>query len=281
MSENQSELPVRPSEPQPEPPAQAQPVALAEPPVEKPRRRGRIAAVAASALLTVAVLAGVGYTVVTVNGADRDAGAPVWKFPTTKADDRKKASAKGLSGVLVPYADGWKRGPDLGEFPADTQLGAARATALRKQALRGLPRSERKELEKLVDKQHIKGMAMRSYAKEAGSAFFTDTAVSVNITLSQMESPATVRRISTSQNRFFGALGIFRKGPKIKGHKTGQCFLPPKGADKHFDGMYCSAYQGDVLVTVTAQGVKPFDSEGVAELLADQLDRIGETGEAV
>ncbi|WP_458244545.1 hypothetical protein [Streptomyces sp. MAI_2237] len=256
-------------------------VAPPAPPARKPRNRGRIAAVAACALLAVAVVAGVGYTVVTVDGADRDAGAAVWKFPKPKAPERKEAPAKGLSGLLVAYGDGWKRGPDFGQFAADSELGAAQATALRKQSVRDLPRTERKQLEKLIDKEHVKGMAMRSYAKEAGSAFFTDTAVTVNITLSRMESPSVVRRLSNSQNAFFGSVDIFRKGPKIKGHTNAQCFLPPKGLDKHLDAMYCSAFQGNILVHVTASGVKPFDSQGVADLLADQLKRIGDPGEAV
>ncbi|WP_427166822.1 hypothetical protein ACQF4J_24850 [Streptomyces sp. C1-1] len=272
--------------PSPEPLAapSPEPVGSPESPAplaRKPRNRGRIAAVAASALLAAAVVAGVGYTVVTVDGADRDAGAAVWKFPEQKAPEAKKAPVKGLAGLLVAYGDGWKRGPDFGQFAADSELGAAQATALRKESLRDLPRTERKQLEKLIDKEHVKGMAMRSYAKEAGSAFFTDTAVTVNITLSRMESPAVVRRLSNSQNALFGSLDVFRKGPKVKGHSNAQCFLPPKSLDKHLDAMYCSAYQGNILVHVTANGVKPFDSKGVAELLADQLKRIGDPGEAV
>lgn len=248
---------------------------------KKPRNRGRIVAVAGSVLLAVTVVAGVGYTVVTVNGADRDAGAAVWKYPKSKPADAKPPSVKGLPGMLVAYGDGWKRGPDFGQFAADTQLSGAQATALRKESLRGLPRSERRELEKRIDKEHIRGMAMRSYVKEAGGSFFTDEAVAVNIVLSQMRSQSDVRRISKSQNAFFGALDIFRKGPAIKGHKEAACFLPPKGADKNFDAMYCSAYRGNILITVNADGVKPFDSKGVAELLKDQLDRIAEPGEAV
>ncbi|MER8006137.1 hypothetical protein [Streptomyces sp. NPDC094149] len=256
-------------------------VPFAEPAARKPRNRGRIAAVAASVLVVLGVVAGVGYTVVTVDGADRDAGAAVWKFPEQKAPEAKKAPVKGLAGLLVEYGDGWKRGPDFGQFAADSELGAAQATALRKESLRDLPRTERKQLEKLIDKEHVKGMAMRSYAKEAGSAFFTDTAVTVTITLSRMESPSVVRRLSNSQNALFDSLDFFRKGPKIKGHGNAQCFLPPKSLDKHLDAMYCSAYQGNILVHVTANGVKPFDSKGVAELLADQLKRIGDPGEAV
>ncbi|GAA2481038.1 hypothetical protein [Streptomyces longisporus] len=282
MSENVNEpvgqVPVEPVQPVEPTAASAQPAA----PAGKPRRRGRIVAVTGSALLAVAVAAGVGYTVVTVNGADRDAGAAVWKFPKQKsADGERKAPAKGLSGMLLTYTDGWKRGPDLGDFAADTELSGAQATALRKESLRNLPRTQRRQLEKLIDKQHIEGMAMRSYVKGAGSEFFSDTAVAVNIQLSQMKNRAAVRNISASQNEFLDRLDVFRKGPKIEGYKDAACFLPPKDSGEDLEAMFCSAYRGNVLVTLTADGVKPFDSKGIAQLLKDQLDRIAEPGEAV
>ncbi|MFF4802682.1 hypothetical protein ACFY1U_30440 [Streptomyces sp. NPDC001351] len=286
MSENVNEPaePVQPIQPVEPTPASGEPSGPAEPaaPVGKPRRRGRVVAVAGFTLLAVAVAAGVGYTAVTVNGADRDAGAAVWKFPKQKsAEGGKEARAKGLSGMLLTYTNGWKRGPDLGDFAADTELSGAQATALRKESLRNLPRTQRKQLEKLIDKQHIEGMAMRSYVREAGAAFFTDTAVSVNIQLSQMKNRAAVRNISASQNEFLDRLDVFRKGPKIEGYKDAACFLPPKDSHEDLEAMFCSAYRGNVLVTVTADGVKPFDAKGIAELLKDQLDRIAEPGEAV
>src|SRR5690242_18759757 len=150
-------MPVEPVQPVEPTAVSAEPAASAAP-ADGRRRRGRVVAVAGSVLLAVAVVAGVGYTVVTVNGADRDAGAAVWKFPKQKsADGEKKARAKGLSGMLLAYTDGWKRGPDLGNFAADTELSGAQATALRKESLRNLPRTQRRQLEKLIDKQHIEG----------------------------------------------------------------------------------------------------------------------------
>lgn len=289
MSENVNEpvepvepvMPVEPVQPVEPTAVSAEPAASAAP-ADGRRRRGRVVAVAGSVLLAVAVVAGVGYTVVTVNGADRDAGAAVWKFPKQKsADGEKKARAKGLSGMLLAYTDGWKRGPDLGNFAADTELSGAQATALRKESLRNLPRTQRRQLEKLIDKQHIEGMAMRSYVKGAGAEFFSDTAVAVNIQLSQMKNRAAVRNISTSQNEFFDRLDVFRKGPKIEGYKDAACFLPPKDSGEDLEAIFCSGYRGNVLVTVTADGVKPFDSKGIAELVKDQLDRIAEPGEAV
>ncbi|MFF4271211.1 hypothetical protein [Streptomyces sp. NPDC001536] len=251
-------------------------------PAKKPVRRGRIAAIAGSVLLTGAVVAGVGHTVVTVDGADRDAGAPRWKFPKAQADEVRAATAKGLAGVLVPYGtDGWNRGPDLAEFGSDAELSGAQATALRKESLSGLPRTQRRQLEKEIDKQRITGMAMRSYVSTTGSNASGKGASAVSITLSRMERRAAAKDISTSQNAFLDALDIFREGPKIKGFKNAKCFLPPKDADEDLDMMFCSAYQGDILISATADGVKSLDTKSIAMLLAEQLDRIAEPGEAV
>ncbi|WP_405931877.1 hypothetical protein [Streptomyces sp. NBC_00827] len=254
-------------------------------PAKKRVRRGRIAAIAGSVLLVGAVVGGAGYTVVTVQDADRDAGAPTWKFPKAAKDDAKTAkAASGLAAMLVPY-DGtsWSRGPDIAEFGADVSLSGGQATALRKESLRDLPRSQRRELEKQIDKEPTKGMAMRSYLHtEDGtdSVLASDSVYTVTIVLAQMDKSA-VRDLSTFQNELLDALDIFRKGPKIEGHKNAQCFLPPKDAEEKLEMMVCSAYQGDVLVSATAYGVKPLDTKGVAALLREQLDRIAEPGEAV
>lgn len=279
---------------QPEPAAEPTPVApgLDAAPVGAPFPgptgknavlRRRIAAVAGSLSLVGAVVAGVGFTVVTVGDADRDAGAPVWEFPKGAVEEEKAATAQGLAGLFVPYGtDGWTRGPDLGEYGSDARLSGAQAAALRKKPLSDLPRTQRRQLEKEIDRQRLTGMAMRSYLNSEASAYDKDEETyTVSIELAQMESKAAVKDISTFQRELLDDLEIFREGPEIKGHKNAACFLPPKDADTELDTMYCSAYQGDVLVTATADGAAPLDTKGVARLLREQLDRIADPGEAV
>ncbi|MFF3144854.1 hypothetical protein ACFVRU_24825, partial [Streptomyces sp. NPDC057927] len=170
-----SEQPVQEPAPEPATPEPATPEPAAPEPIDpesidpesidpvkkpkKPLRRGRIAAVAGSVLLVAAVLGGAGYTVVTVQDADRDPGAPSWTFPVPAPNDAKTAkTASGLAAMLVPYGtEGSSRGPDIGEFGSDASLSGPEATALRKEALRDLPRSQRRELEKRIDKQRTKG----------------------------------------------------------------------------------------------------------------------------
>ncbi|WP_327429806.1 hypothetical protein [Streptomyces sp. NBC_01236] len=255
-------------------------------PAKKPVRRGRIAAIAGSVLLVGAVIGGTGYTVVTVQDADRDAGAPVWKFPKAAKKDAKTAkAASGLAAMLVPYeTDGWSRGPDIAEFGSDAALSGGEATALRKESISGLPRTQRRRIEKQIDKQHTKGMVMRSYLSTSNatdSTLYADSAFTVSIELMQMEDKTAIKNMSTFQNELLDTLDIFRAGPKIKGHKNAKCFLPPKDKEEKLDMMVCSAYEGDVLVSVTAEAAKPLNTKGVASLLREQLDRIVEPGEAV
>ncbi|MGY1498958.1 hypothetical protein ACW4TU_20570 [Streptomyces sp. QTS52] len=254
----------------------------------------RFAAVAGSVVLAGALVAGVVHTVATVRAADRDAGAPTWKFP--KGEAEKKATAKpGLAGMLVPYGNGdgsgstggsdegaWVRGPDVVPFGSDVELGGAQATDLRKESLRGLPRAQRKELEGMIDRQRIKGLVARSYLSDLSYArVHTASVSSVTVVLVRMDRSA-VRDSSTFQNRFLDASGLFRKGVKIKGHDNARCFQPLKGGDEvQLDRMVCSAYVGDVLVAVTAYGARPLDTEGITTMVRAQLDRIVEPGEAV
>lgn len=246
-------------------------------------RLRRVVAVAGSALLAGALVAGVGFTVVTVKGADRDAGAPTWKFPEDRAEAKKTATRPGLAGLLVPYGtDTWTQGPDLAEFGHDAEFSGAQATALRKESLSGLPRAQRKRLERQIDRQRIKGMAMRSYFSAETYGYRSDEGISsVSITLARMENRSAVRDGTTFQNEFLASLDFFREGPKIKGHDNAKCFLTPKGDDEDLDRMFCSAYAGDVLVTLTASGAKPLDKQAAAGLLRTQLDRVAEQGVAV
>ncbi|MEV8596569.1 hypothetical protein [Streptomyces sp. NPDC052012] len=219
-----------------------------------------------------------------MNGADRDAGAPVWEFPE-KAEDRaaKADEDTGLAGLLVPYeAGGWSRGPDLGEFGPDVELSGERATALRKERLRGLPRTLRRQMEKEIDRQRLTGLAMRSYQSTGEAAWSVKGhTFTMSIELARMESPAAVRDRARTQSRFLEAMDIFRKGPAIKGHENARCYLQPKIDEVDLDRMFCTAYVGNVLVTATAAGAVPLNTKGAAMLLTEQLDRIDEPGKAV
>ncbi|MDQ0831846.1 hypothetical protein QF032_003690 [Streptomyces achromogenes] len=254
------------------------------------RRAGRIVAVAGSVLLACALVGGVGYTVVTVQNADRETGSPTWEFPRVPAvaDDKaggngKKegAAGSGLSALLLPYGtDGYQPGPDLAEFGPDAEFSGAQATALRKESLKDLPNASRRKLEKLIDKERIKGVAMRSYAVDWSDYNIKDT-ITLDVTLSRQENPTAVRRSATAFNGFVTAMDVFRKGPKIEGHPDARCFLSPKGESTDLGTALCTAAVGDVLVSVTSAAPEPIDGTFVAKFFAKQLDRIDDPGQAV
>ncbi len=257
-----------------------------QPSERKRPRPSRLAALAGTVLLVGAVVAGAGYTVVTVQNADRDPGRPTWKFSEPSAAAGKAAQAAeavpGLRGLLLPYGENsYTRGPDLGEFGSDAELSGRQATALRKESLKDLPRTQRRQLEKEIDKQSVKGMVMRSYFYATRRAINFGEAFSVSVAIARMESRAAARDIATSQNEFFSDLGVFRKGPKIEGHKNAKCFLTPKGEDQQLDRVFCAAYSGDVLISFTAAGSRPVDMAGIGVFVTRQLDRIDEPGKAV
>ncbi|MFJ6988479.1 MULTISPECIES: hypothetical protein [unclassified Streptomyces] len=260
------------------PPGSAPP----EPVAPRPARRRRIAAVAGAAVLALAVVAGVATTVVTVRGADRDPGKPTWKFP--KSDGKETPVAqRGLAGMLVPYGGdgGWTRGPDMEEFGADALFTGAQAAAVQKRSFGDLPRTQRRELEKRVDKLRIRGIAMRSYYNHDVAVYNREDVYAVRVSLTQMDSATAVRDLVRAQNAFLEGAAVFREGPAVKDHKNARCFLPAKDAESDIGVMLCAAAVGDVAVAVSARGPRPFDTKDVAEFVRTQLDRIAEPGEAV
>ncbi|MFJ6126000.1 hypothetical protein ACIQKE_13005 [Streptomyces griseoviridis] len=252
-------------------------------PPAPPRRRRRVARVVGGAVLACAVLAGVGATVVTVRDADRDPGKPSFEFQDSKPVEAAPASAKGLGALLVPYGTGdWSRGPDFQSFGSDAELSGARAQALRKEELSALPRTERRQLEKQYDEHPVKGMAMRSYLSgELASRSENKGVYTASLILTRVDSRAQAREQMTALTRAIDALRVFRAGPAVKRHKDAKCFLQPAELREDIDRLWCFAAQGDIIVTAVMNGVWPLDTKGAATLLAAQLDRIAEPGEAV
>ncbi|MET8574486.1 hypothetical protein [Streptomyces sp. NPDC005012] len=249
------------------------------------RRITRIARIAGAVVLAGAVLGGTGFTVVTVRDADRDPGKPVWEHPEVSAADKKKQQTRytGLQAMLLTYEEvGLERGPDLGEFGSDAAFSGKEAAALAKKSIRDLPRTQRRQLEREIDKQRVKGLAMRSYANTAvtpGDEYL------VEIVLTRQGNEQAVADGVKERRKAFEALeeiGFLREGPKVKGHeKNAWCYLPELGEDDRMEAMYCVASQGEVSVTLTADAAEPIDKKDIAGLLVKQLDRIETPGEAV
>ncbi|MFE8938722.1 MULTISPECIES: hypothetical protein [unclassified Streptomyces] len=245
----------------------------------------------ASVLVLGAVGGGAAYTVVTVDRADRSAPTVAWADPTATATagdpaagvHRGRASTP-MSGLLLPVPEGYVLGADVQGYGNDDELPAAEAAALLKQTGRGFYGKERRAYEKEVDRLGVQGIAMRSYASE-------DSTLQAEVLILRMKDKKTVREFFELRKDLSELLEL-RKGPKIKEHATNAaCYLGPKprkpeqreGRERTPDlqDMSCTAYDGEVMVTVVAFGAPPFDQKAVADLVEKQLRHIESPGEYV
>ncbi|MCX4970303.1 hypothetical protein OHA98_37205 [Streptomyces sp. NBC_00654] len=235
-------------------------------------------------VLVLGAVGGAGaYIKNTADTADRTVATTLWaetgdepgKDPAAGAD-RGRATTE-LSKLLLPVPGAYRLGPDIAEFGNDSERSGKKATAAMKEMGRGLAGKQRRELDKRIDRLRIQGIAQRSYVSMANDLV-------VEIQISKMRDTKAVHDMYEGQTELLDAIGSFRKGPKIQGHKKAACYRLPKDKDKDkdkIDGMLCFAYDGEALVTVAASGTDPFSTSDVAALVKDQLDHIKSPGEYV
>ncbi|MEV4948225.1 hypothetical protein [Streptomyces sp. NPDC053755] len=261
---------------------------------QAPGRAGASRTGWARTLLTVALPAvlvlgaiggGVTYTAVTVSGADRSSPTRVWETSDwTGGEDPALGAARGnastpLSKLLLPVPEGYRLGPDVESYGNDGELGDEEAVALLKSEGRGLAGKKRRDYEKRVDKLGVQGIAVRSFASR-------DDDLLVEVQVIRMKNKKRIHDMYEIKQELAELLE-FPKGPKIQGHKNSFCHAMPdwgvKDDDKkaELDGMSCTAYDSELLVTVTSSGSKPFDKAAVAALVKKQLDHIESPGEYV
>ncbi|MFE6893382.1 hypothetical protein [Streptomyces sp. NPDC057694] len=240
----------------------------------RPPRRRRWPAVTVACVVVLAVAGGAGFTVMKVNDADRTVRTKVWGKPEQGKQRAAGSADSDLMKRLLPMPDGYVPGPDIDEFGNDKVITGKEATARFKKGADNLPSRQREAQHKSIDKLKLKGLAVRSYSADSSDLV-------VETQLAEIQNRQAGRDMKRFQSEFLRALGVFTKGPKIKGHRNADCFLAPRGKDGKLDLLMCSAYEDDLLVSVTAYGPKAIDKQSVAELLAQQLDHISSRGELV
>ncbi|MDF6019734.1 hypothetical protein [Streptomyces sp. JH34] len=252
---------------------------------DAPARSGRARRILLTALPFALVLGAVGgaaaYTKATVDGADRTVETTYWEVSERKPGndpagdiDRGRSDTE-LSKLLLPVPKGYRLGPDDGEHGNDDEVDGRRAVAAMKESSRGLAGKKRREYEKRIDKLRVQGLALRSYVSEAND-------LEVHAEIVRMKDKNAVRNFYTFQTELFDLVGIFRDGPKVKGHTSkATCYLQPKDGESDIEDMVCAAYDGELGITYRATGIKPVDKAAVAELLKDQLDHITSPGEYI
>ncbi|MET9955331.1 hypothetical protein ABZ135_27820 [Streptomyces sp. NPDC006339] len=284
--------------PTPEAPAQADPAAATAPVApavrseERGRGRGRrlLAAVLPAALVLVAAGGGVTYTAVTVANADRTAETVGWEAPDPEAagkDPAARTAEKGrastpMSRLLLPVPEGFRLGPDVDSYGNDGELDEKEAVALLKNDARGLAGKKRRDYEKRIDKLGVQGIAVRSFASY-------DNGLVVEVQIIRMKNKKRIHDLYEVKREVAEILK-FPKGPRIPDHRNASCFLMPDfraedddedEKDSALSGMSCSAYDSELLVSVSAAGSAPFDKGEVADLVKKQLDHIKTPGEYV
>ncbi|MEU1231340.1 hypothetical protein [Streptomyces sp. NPDC005828] len=260
---------------------------------EKPgsRKRRILTNVLASVVVLGLVGGGVAYTAVTVDRADRTAPTVAWAEPSASAtaEDPAAGALRGrastpMSKLLLPVPEGYTLGADIEGYGNDDEVPAKQAAGLLKQSGKSFYGKKRRAYEKEIDRLGIQGMAMRAYAKE-------DSTLQAEVIILRMKDKKSVREFFEVRKDMAELIEL-RKGPKIKEHaKNSACYLGPKPEKpKQEDGvertpdlqdMTCSAYDGEVMVTVRAFGAAPFDQQAVAELVEKQLRHIESPGEYV
>lgn len=249
-------------------------------PKEGRPRRALVPALAALLVLGT-VGGGLAYTKAVVDDADRSAPTTAWKVPakTPSDDDPARDSENGRSDSalrkkLLPAPEDFTLGPDIAEFGNDAELSGRQARALMEESGRGLPPKQRREHREYVDKLRLQGVVMRSYTSNT-RGFVAE------IQIARMANEKAVRDMSGFRSKLLDALSVFRNGPRIKGHENAECFLPPKDDDTDLEAMFCTAHQGELLVSYSVTSAKPFPKKDAAELLKDQLDHLESPGEYI
>lgn len=257
-------------------------VPFAAPMPRTPRSRRGVVFGVVGALVVLAAVGGVGYGVLHGGNGRADAkptGTP-WSAPTPTATKAFGAKSGGthygsLSLLLLPVPAGYSPGPDVEQFGNDVVLDAGKARALVEGDVSDLSKKDRKEADKAIDELHIEGAGLRTYTE-------ADDELVIEMKIVQMKNKEAARGEPKFFNAFTKAMGdLFHKGPKVKGHPYASCALPAPGKKEKLGLMVCEATEGDLMVTMTASGTTPLEKKTAADLLARQLDRIKDPGEAV
>ncbi len=261
-----------------------EPADSATTPAPVPAPAPRMRRVVLTALPVVLVLGAVGgaaaYTKNIADTADRTVTTTVLDVDhVPSGEDSAGGPARGrhdteLTKLLLPVPKGYRLGPDIGELGNDSETSGAEAAAAMKEMGRGLAGKDRRALNKSVERLRIRGIAQRSYTSDANDLV-------VNVQVMKMRDKQAVRSSYVNRKELLDSFDAFRKGPPVDGHEKATCYRLPKGGKDTLDGVICIAYEGEVSVTVDANGRNPFSPSDVADLVKDQLDHIASPGEYI
>ncbi len=201
-----------------------------------------------------------------------------WEIPEPVASASGKPAEGSLRALFVPYGtDGLRPGPDIENYGNDTEFNERQATAVRAEQLKGMPRKYRD----VVEKRRITRLAIRTYLSRETSHGAGEPSYLVEVGVTRFADRGSVR-LTVDAYRGMAASDVFDEGPVIKGHKDAVCVRARDDEDDdELVALECVAGIGDLLVSFSATGSDPTDTEGITTLVAKQLGRIGDAGRAV
>jgi hypothetical protein len=220
---------------------------------------------------------GAGLTWMKVSAADRTVATRIWHKPSpeeTRKAEPPKRTGDSLALKLLPVPEHYALGPDIAGHGNDAEFSGKQAVALMKDGMDTLPREQRRQQSKAIDKLRVRGLGMRSYVSDSNDLV-------METEIAQMADKKAVHDLSILQSKVVRAFKVFPKGPKIKEHANAHCFLAPKDPKAELDTMFCTAYEEDLLISMTAYGTKPLDTKAAAQFVRDQLDYVTSPGEYV
>ncbi|CAL9479862.1 hypothetical protein [Streptomyces sp. enrichment culture] len=261
--------------------------------IQPPRTRSRTVRVLGVALPVVLALGAVGggltYVKKTADEADRSVPTALWSRnqPKPAPDPAGDAPVRGrsstpMSRLLLPVPEGYRLGPDMGEYGHDSVADGKEATQRLKGFGRGLAGKNRRDYERRIDKLGIQGMAMRSYLADSD-------ALVVEVQILRMKEGKHIRDMHDLR-RVLAEWLDHKDGPRIKGHANAACFMTPITVDADGDkekkeadieGVECTAYTADTHISISAFATKPLDKSEVADFVKQQLDHIESPGEYI
>jgi hypothetical protein len=231
--------------------------------------------IAAGAVLSIAVGAGVG-TVIVQHREDHNnqvvaaakAAAAVKPAPVTGGVRSDGSHFGSLFAYLLPIPSGYTPGPYDSNYGNNSFIPASQITSQLEDLLSGIPKSDQSNVKGALANTHLKGVAVRTLQTTDGA---TPAAISIELIQFDVKD---AKGAASDFDSLVSNLNIFRTGASVPGYAQAKCVLPPGlGSDK-LDEMLCVASSGDVEVMVDAQAITPLDQNSVAKLVAQQLDRL-------
>lgn len=205
-----------------------------------------------------------------------------------------------LSALLLPAPEGYRLGPDIGEYGNDAEISGEEAVARAMDAAADAPRAFRKMLEETLREHPLDGIAMRSYAyvKDNGIGGRADLMVEVRV--SRHSSEEMAESVHGNLADSLSEDTLFRPGPEVHNHPGAICSYLPRGDDwlefigldpedaygheedwEALDAMHCTGVVGRHHVTALIQGTAPLRKDAGISLFTAQLDHIESPGMSV